>query len=295
MNTYISEGGIGKQIAFTAVIDALVKKDKEQLQVYTHHQDIFRSNPNVKNILDANVIIPEHDKRILESEDIFFCDPYRSNFIKGKIHIIQSYCELFGIKYEEKMYPKIFTDHYKADAKQVVGDDEFIVIQFSGGQNIINFHPQIPHITNDWNRNYPPFFVEKVIGLIKDKHEDLKILNFSFSNEPTYKETERLNPISFAQWHEILKRPNCKGFISIDSCLQHFASSAGRRGVVIWGGSRWTQLGYKQNINLNKWWSEWNEWDNEKFELQDPRNIMVEPELVFEQFEKIYGKELISV
>ena len=37
-----------------------------------------------------------------------------------------------------------------------------------------------------------------------------------------------------------------------------------------------------------------NEWDNEKFEPQDPRNIMVEPKVVFEQFEKIYRKELIK-
>jgi hypothetical protein len=28
MNTYIIEGGIGKQVAFTAIIDALVKKDE---------------------------------------------------------------------------------------------------------------------------------------------------------------------------------------------------------------------------------------------------------------------------
>jgi len=28
MNTYIIEGGIGKQVPFTAIIDALVKKDK---------------------------------------------------------------------------------------------------------------------------------------------------------------------------------------------------------------------------------------------------------------------------
>ena len=49
-----------------------------------------------------------------------------------------------------------------------------------------------------------------------------------------------------------------------------------------------------RTINLNKWWSKWDEWDNEKFEPQDPRNNMVEPEVVFEQFEKIYGKELIK-
>ena len=119
-------------------------------------------------------------------------------------------------------------------------------------------------------------------------------MNFSLPNEPKYEETEQPELMPFAQWHEVLKLPNCKGFISVDSCLNHFARSAGRKGVVIWGGTRWPQFGYKQNRNINKWWSEWDEWDNEKFEPQDPRNIMVEPEVVFEQFEKIYGKELIK-
>ena len=122
----------------------------------------------------------------------------------------------------------------------------------------------------------------------------MRILNFSLPNEPNFEHTTKPDLMPFAQWHEILKLLNCKGFISVDSCLNHFARSAGRKGVVIWGGTRWSQFGYKQNRNINRWWSEWDEWDNEKFEPQDPRNIMVEPEVVFEQFEKTYGKELIK-
>ena len=56
MNTYIIEGGIGKQVAFTAIIDALVKKDKEKIQVYSPYVDIFGGNTNVKFALDANTI-----------------------------------------------------------------------------------------------------------------------------------------------------------------------------------------------------------------------------------------------
>ena len=63
---------------------------------------------------------------------------------------------------------------------------------------------------------------------------------------------------------------------------------------MIWGVTRWIQLGYKQNKNINKWWDKWDDWDNDAYDPQDPRNIMVEPEVVFENFEKIYGKELIK-
>ena len=187
----------------------------------------------------------------------------------------------------------MFTDHYKDPAKKTAGDDDFIVIQFSGGQAPAGFNAQNAYMSNDPTRNYHPFFVKKVINLIKEKYEDLKILNFSLPNEPKYEETVQPELMPFAQWHEILKLPNCKGFISVDSCLNHFARSAGRKGVVIWGGTRWPQFGYKQNKNINYWFRD-GEWDEEKFEPQDPRNIMVEPEFVFEQFEKIYGKELIK-
>jgi hypothetical protein len=190
----------------------------------------------------------------------------------------------------------MFTDHYKDDAKKVAGTEkDFIVVQFTGGQAPAGFNPQNNYLGGgDPTRNYNQFLAQKVIDLIKEKYEDLKIINFSLPNEPAYKKTERPDLIPFAQWHEILKMPNCKGFISVDSCLNHFARSAGRKGVVIWGGTRWSQFGYKQNRNINKWWSEWDEWDNEKFEPQDPRNIMVDPVDVFEQFEKIHGKELIK-
>ena len=294
MNTYIIEGGIGKQVAFTAIIDALVKKDKEKIQIHSPYVDIFGGNTNVKFALDANTI-PVSDKRILDSQNICFCEPYKANFIKGEQHIIQSYCKLFGVKYDEKMRPKMFTDHYKNDAKRITGDDDFIVVQFTGGQAPAGFNPQNNYLGGgDPTRNYNQFLAQKVIDRIVEKYEDLKILNFSLPNEPEYKKTERPELIPFAQWHEILKLSNCKGFISVDSCLNHFARSAGRKGVVIWGGTRWTQFGYKQNININNWWNKWDEWDNEWFEPQDPRNIMVEPNVVIEHFEKIYGKELIK-
>ena len=292
MNTYMIEGGIGKQVAFTAIINALAKKDKDKIQIHSPYVDIFGGNTNVKYALDANTI-PQHDKRILESQNICYSEPYKSNFIKGEIHIIHSYCKLFGVKYLETMRPKMFTDHYKEDAKKVAGDDkDFIVIQFSGGQAPAGFNPQNQYFSNDPTRNYHPHLAQKVIDMIREKYEDLKILNFSLPNEPIYNETERPDLIPYAQWHEILKLPNCKGFISVDSCLNHFARSAGRRGVVIWGGTRWPQFGYKQNININYWFRD-GEWDEEKFEPQDPRNINIEPEFVFEQFQKIYGKDLI--
>ena len=83
------------------IIDALVKKDKDRIQIYSPYVDIFGGNTNIKYALDANTI-HQSDKRILESQNICYCEPYKSNYLKGELHIIQSYCKLFGVKYDEK-------------------------------------------------------------------------------------------------------------------------------------------------------------------------------------------------
>ena len=124
----------------------------------------------------------------------------------------------------------MYTDHYVSDAKRVAGDDnDFIVIQFSGGQAPATFNPNNQYVSNDPTRNYNPFLAQKVIDLIKEKHEDLKIINFGLPNEPNYKETEKPELTPFAQWHEMLKLPNCKGFIFNRFVFESFCSERGKK------------------------------------------------------------------
>ena len=97
----------------------------------------------------------------------------------------------------------MYTDHYKNDAKRIAGDDDFIVIQFSGGQPPAGFAPQNGYVSSDPTRNYHPYLAQKVVDQIKEKYEDLKILNFSLPNEPNYEQTIKPDLMPFAQWHEI--------------------------------------------------------------------------------------------
>jgi hypothetical protein len=76
-----------------------------------------------------------------------------------------------------------------------------------------------------------------------------------------------------------------EGFVSIDSCMNHFSPSAEKNGVVIWGSTRWTQFGYTHNTNLHFHMGE--KWDETKFNDSDPRNNMVEPKTVIDEFKKL--------
>ena len=281
LNTYVVEGGVGKCTAFTALIPKL--KQKSDIQIYTPYIDCFANNPDVKLAFEQT--IPLQDPRIMASDNIYYCEPYKSNFQFGKQHLIESYCEHHGVKYDKSMKPKLYTDKYKASVTKWLGDNnigKYILIQFSGGQAKWNYADGVQYQNINPNRNYQPFFAQQVINMLLEEYKDTTIINCVLPNEPHYQGTIRCD-LHWAQIHEMLK--GAEGFISIDSCLQHFSASTGTPGVVIWGSTRWTQFGYSHNKNLH--FHMGNKWDESKFIDSDPRNNMVEPKIVIDNFKKL--------
>ena len=281
LNTYVVEGGVGKCTAFTALIPELRKKS--EVQIYTPYIDCFAGNPDVKLALEQTLSI--QDPRIMQSDNIYYCEPYKSNFQFGKQHIIESYCEHHGVEYDKSMRPKLYTEQHKDSVDKWLKDKEigkYILIQFSGGQPKWNYADGAQYQNINPNRNYQPFLAQQVINYLKEEYKDTTIIDCTLPNEPGYMNTIKCD-LHWAQIHELLK--NAQGFVSIDSCLQHFSASTGTPGVVIWGSTRWTQFGYSHNKNLH--FHMGNKWDESKFIDSDPRNNMVEPKIVIDNFKKL--------
>jgi ADP-heptose:LPS heptosyltransferase len=281
LNTYVVEGGVGKCTAFTALIPELRKKS--EVQIYTPYIDCFAGNPDVKLALEQT--LPIQDPRIMQSDNIYYCEPYKSNFQFGKQHIIESYCEHHGVKYSPSMRPKLYTEQHKDSVDKWLKDKEigkYILIQFSGGQPRAGFNFSNQYTNINPNRNYQPFLAQQVINYLKEEYKDTTIIDCTLPNEPGYLNTIKCD-LHWAQIHELLK--NAEGFVSIDSCLQHFSASVEKAGVVIWGSTRWTQFGYSHNKNLH--FHMGNRWNESKFIDSDPRNNMVEPKLVIDNFKKL--------
>jgi len=284
MNIYIVEGGIGKCVAFSALLPELRKKS--EVQIYTPYIDCFANNPNVKMAYEST--IPLQDPRIMASDNIYYCEPYKSNFQFGKQHIIESYCEHHGVKYNSSMRPKLYTDHHKESVDKWLKDNEigkYIMIQFSGGQPKWNYGDNVQYQNINPNRNYQPFLAQQVVNMLLEEYKDTTIINCVLPNEPHYRGTIRCD-LHWSQIHEMLK--GAKGFVAIDSCLNHFSPSANKKGVVIWGSTRWTQFGYDQNINLQFHMQD--KWDETKFNDSDPRNNMVEPRSIIDNLKKLKKK-----
>ena len=281
LNTYVVEGGVGKCTAFTALIPELRKKS--EVQIYTPYIDCFAGNPDVKLALEQT--LPIQDPRIMQSDNIYYCEPYKSNFQFGKQHIIESYCEHHGVKYSPSMKPKLYTEQHKESVDKWLKEKEiskYILVQFSGGQPRAGFNFSNQYTNINPNRNYQPFLAQQVINYLKEEYKDTTIIDCTLPNEPGYMNTIKCD-LHWAQIHELLK--NAEGFVSIDSCLQHFSASVEKAGVVIWGSTRWTQFGYSHNKNLH--FHIGNRWNESKFIDSDPRNNMVEPKIVIDNFKKL--------
>ena len=284
LNTYVVEGGVGKCTAFSALVPKL--KQKSEVQIYTPYIDCFANNPDVKLVLEQT--LPLQDQRIMASDNIYYSEPYKSNFQFGKQHIIESYCELHGVEYDKSMLPKLYTEQHKDTVKEWLTKNKigkYILIQFSGGQPRMGFNANNQYTNINPNRNYPPFLAQQVVNMLLEEYKDTTIINCVLPNEPHYLGTIRCD-LHWAQIHEMLK--GAETFVAIDSCLNHFSPSANKKGVVIWGSTRWTQFGYDQNINLQFHMQD--KWDETKFNDSDPRNNMVEPRLIIDNLKKLKTK-----
>ena len=228
----------------------------------------------------------------MQSDNIYYCEPYKSNFQFGKQHIIESYCEHHGVKYSPSMRPKLYTEQHKESVDKWLKDKEiskYILIQFSGGQPRAGFNFSNQYTNINPNRNYQPFLAQQVINYLKEEYKDTTIIDCTLPNEPGYLNTIKCD-LHWAQIHELLK--NAEGFVSIDSCLQHFSASVEKAGVVIWGSTRWTQFGYSHNKNLH--FHMGNRWNESKFIDSDPRNNMVESKLVIDNFKKLGKNKYVA-
>jgi ADP-heptose:LPS heptosyltransferase len=289
LNTYIVEGGVGKCVAFTSLIPKLRKKS--EVQIYTPYIDCFAGNPDVKLALEET--LPLQDPRIMASDNIYYSEPYKSNFQFGKQHLIESYCKLHNVDFDKSMKPKIYTEQHKDSVKEWLDKNEikkYILIQLSGGQSKWNYADGVQYQNINPNRNYQPFLAQQLVNMLLEEYKDTTIINCVLPNEPHYQGTIRCD-LHWSQIHEMLK--GSEGFISIDSCLNHFSASAEKHGVVIWGSTRWTQFGYSHNKNLQFHMTD--KWIEEKFIDNDPRNNMVEPKLIIDEFKKLDTNKAVAL
>ncbi len=252
---HIVEGGVGKHLMFTCLLNKLVEKYKQKLCLMSGFPELFKHDSRIVQS-HTHTILPIHDynyEMMRNYNEIIFKEPYKSNFLHGEKHLCDAWAEMYDIEIDSFLPDYVINVRREKEIhEEILKLGKFALVQFTGGQ---------AHVTENYDeenagRNYR--YGQEVINLLKEELPNLNIIAFSQPNE-----SEPLtNTTAFQNFGGIPKFVDksdfmilagyCSSFICIDSSLQHICSNKrfNKKGVVLWGSSNPKQFGYSKNINL---------------------------------------------
>jgi len=235
------DGGLGKSIMATAVVQAIKKKyKKSNLIVVTAYPDVFLHNPYVNRCLkgdNGNRLYKEYIKD--QKCKIFVANPYHTDdFLQNKKHLFYIWCELYGLKYNNEV-PQIFLtqseiDYYKSVYKV---DKPIFAIQTHGGGG-----EQAQRY--NWARDLPNSTIENIIHQFK---EEYTICHIKRKDQPTFANT--LQALDGFRSIAVLLAISKKRLF-IDSFAQHLSTALNLPAVVCWVTTSPHCFGYELHKNI---------------------------------------------
>ena len=255
-NLHIIEGGVGKHLQFTALFDEILDKHADaRLCLQSGYPELFKYDPRVATS-ESITALPLHDyshTMYTNYHDIYFNEPYRSNFLKGDNHIIKYWADMYDIELDD-LRPNFYINAKREEYLQndILKLGKFILVQFTGGQGVKTDNYDESNV----GRNYKDG--QTVVNLIREALPGVNIIVFGHDNE----QEPLINTMAFNNFGGLPKfidkhdfmilAKHCVSFIFIDSSLQHMCSnrSFNKKGIVLWGTSKPSMFGYDTNINL---------------------------------------------
>jgi hypothetical protein len=235
------EGGIGKNILATSVVSSLKKADPERnIIVVTAWCDVWFNNPNVYRVYPFNNIAHFH-KSFVKDKDvkIYRHEPYfQEDYILKKEHLIKTWCELCGVKYDESM-PQIYLNALEIEIAKLKLDfsKPIMLLHTNGGAD----GAKIPY---SWFRDLPYLNGHEVVEYFKN---DYNIYQIGRDNQNLLPNTKRLNaPLRELFCYFLFSKKR----LLIDSFSQHLCAALNLPATVIWVGNNPSVLGYKMHDNI---------------------------------------------
>lgn len=235
------DGGIGKSIMATAVCEAIKKQyPKDNLIVITAYPEVFICNPNVDKCLSHNNLNYFYQD-FIEGQKVkaFLHNPYfETSHIQQECHLIQTWCEMFGIKYNRET-PKLFLSNREINfySTQFQSERPIMVIQTNGGG-------ADQPLKYSWMRDIPTQTAQEVVNHFANEYNVVHI------RREDQLPLDNTTPISadFRALAVLIKLSAKRLFM--DSFAQHTAKAMDMNSVVCWIGNKSSVFGYESNINI---------------------------------------------
>ncbi len=236
------EGGLGKNVAATALIESLQNKYTDRkIIIVASYPEVFINHPIVYRVYKVGNTQYFYDDFIKDKDTIIFKhEPYfESNHIMRRKHLIDNWCSLLGVDYENQ-YPVLnFNLVQQRLANMWTREKPVLVIQTNGG-------PLNSDLIYSWTRDIP-FDVSLLITEKYSKtHHIIQVCKPSSRKLPNVEVIDK----QMSSMEIFLLLAVADKRILIDSCLQHAAAALNIESTVFWIGTSPKNFGYVLHNNI---------------------------------------------
>lgn len=236
------EGGLGKNVAATSLLKSLSEKyDDRKIIIVASYPDIFVNIPYVYRVYRINNTQYFYDDFIKNKDTLVFKhEPYfESNHIHKRKHLIDNWCSLMDIEYENQVPLLPFNLVQQRNLLKWQREKPTLILQTNGG-------PFGSDQLYSWTRDIPFDISLKIWEKFKDEYHIIQVCKPSSRKLPDVEivDQELSNMELFSMLLVSEKR------ILIDSCLQHAAAGMSLPSSVLWIGTSPKVFGYTIHKNF---------------------------------------------
>jgi len=242
------EGGLGKNVASTAVVTHLKKKYADRkIIVVCSYPEVYLNNENVYRVYRIGVTPYFFDNYIKDKDTIVLRkEPYYENdHVMRKTSLFETWFNMYNIPYDRsKIKPYVpMNAIQKTWIHEWKREKPVFLIQTNGGPLSKEMQPH----SFAWTRDMPAMVAHEVVKQIGDKYHIIQVCR-----ETSYKlpnNVERIDkPLSNFQLFSLLLASNKR--LLIDSSLQHAAAAYSLASTVVWVGTDPKMFGYDLHTNI---------------------------------------------
>jgi hypothetical protein len=240
------EGGIGKHIASTAVVECYKKNNPDNsVVVVCAWPEVFLNNPFIDRVYKIGSVPYFYRDFILDKDvEVFAQEPYKTtSHITKEKHLIESWCKMLGLEYKNER-PRLtlnFREREVASKLVTKTDKPILIFQPFGGPG--KGHQETPY---SWMRDIHPDVAQTLVNKLSEKYQ---VVYVCYDLHPQLQNCIRID--------QILQKKVLFGLLEIadarlliDSSLQHAAAALNLPSTVVWVATQPEIFGYKLHKNI---------------------------------------------
>ena len=241
------EGGLGKNVASTAVIKNIAEKYKDRkLIVMASFPEVFLNNPYVHRVYRLGMTPYFWDDYISGQDTIILRrEPYfETSHIMQKTPLHETWHKMYELPYnKEKDLPELYMNMIQSEMPITWNRQRPILLLHTNGGPLMDGAPIYA-----WSRDMPRYVAEAIVQNFGQQYHIIQVVKHASQaiQSPMVEVVDRTmsNFELFSLVRASAKR------VLIDSCLQHAAAAYKLPSTVLWIGTHPEMFGYSMHTNI---------------------------------------------